>query len=557
MPSMRRSRRVIRALSYAALLLALCRVDAGEAPYAPAATPPYLTVFLLDGLSRDVFLRELAAGRLPHIARMVREGVWVENGIASFPSMTGYGFYPFITGRDAAKSGVLGLRFFARQRERGNLRSYVGSTNGLMNNDFSSAPPTLYERFASEHSFSINTYANRGVKKDVKIGWSFTMAKYRGKWWVPDLLAKIPLLGERLVPSWEQAESEVLDRAIEDLDHRPKIQWITFASIDGYQHVYGTDEKYAELVRNADALIGRYREESRRRGLEDERVYAVITDHGVVDARQNGDLRKVLGRGGFVAERDEATHLFESQLEEPIDTWEKADAVVVINGNMLNYLYFRDPDATGARAWQEHVPIEALAARRPLDGQEAQDVVALLLNDPSVELVIGRSRQGAAVIRSARGKGVIVGSAHGLSYRVQGDDPLCYTTGEASRLADGEPHSPNAWLSATLPTRFPDAIYRVFELVSAPDVGDLVVTAAPGWDFGDDYELFVHDYRGGHGGLRDDQMRVPYVLSGPGLRQGVRLRTARAEDIGRTLFELLSAPADGADGQLLDGALLR
>ena len=43
-----------------------------------AASAPYLTVFLLDGLSDSVFRAELEAGRLPQVAALVREGALAE-----------------------------------------------------------------------------------------------------------------------------------------------------------------------------------------------------------------------------------------------------------------------------------------------------------------------------------------------------------------------------------------------------------------------------------------------------------------------------------------------
>jgi hypothetical protein len=36
--------------------------------------------------------------------------------------------------------------------------------------------------------------------------------------------------------------------------------------------------------------------------------------------------------------------------------------------------------------------------------------------------------------------------------------------------------------------------------------GDLVLAAAPGYDVGADYERVVGNYRGGHGGLRSEQI---------------------------------------------------
>ena len=89
----------------AAVLAASLLLRASGAPAGAPAAPPYLTVFMLDGLSEPVFREELAAGRLPQMAALVREGVLVQDGISAFPSMTAYGFYPFLTGHDAAHSG--------------------------------------------------------------------------------------------------------------------------------------------------------------------------------------------------------------------------------------------------------------------------------------------------------------------------------------------------------------------------------------------------------------------------------------------------------------------
>ena len=60
-----------------------------------------MTVFLIDGLRQEVFAEELAAGRLPNLEQAIASGGFVENGITAFPSMTGYAYYPFVTGHDA------------------------------------------------------------------------------------------------------------------------------------------------------------------------------------------------------------------------------------------------------------------------------------------------------------------------------------------------------------------------------------------------------------------------------------------------------------------------
>ncbi|HSI03891.1 MAG TPA: alkaline phosphatase family protein, partial [Myxococcota bacterium] len=146
-------------LPFLLVIMAAC-ASKDTTPAAPEAVPPYLTVFLVDGLVQDVFARELAAGRLPNIDTMVREGTVIENGISSFPSMTAYGFYPFITGEDAAASGVLGLRWLDRGRGTGIFRNYVGRTYKLMNEDLKAEPRTIFE-VAGSLTQTFQSYMNR------------------------------------------------------------------------------------------------------------------------------------------------------------------------------------------------------------------------------------------------------------------------------------------------------------------------------------------------------------------------------------------------------------
>lgn len=192
------------------------------------AEPPYLTVFMVDGLSQRVFQRELRRGHLPNVARLIREGAYVEDGVAAFPSMTGYGFYGFLTGRDAVESGVLGLRWFDRHRDGDVFRGYVGRTNVEMNRDLAPRPRTLFERFPEAHSFSVNSYVNRGAKRSEKMGFAFTAAKYEDRWWAADLLHALPFAEEHLSPGWAEIEGRAVRLAVEDLRNRPKVQWITW-----------------------------------------------------------------------------------------------------------------------------------------------------------------------------------------------------------------------------------------------------------------------------------------------------------------------------------------
>jgi arylsulfatase A-like enzyme len=321
---------------------------------------------------------------------------------------------------------------------------------------------------------------------------------------------------------------------------------MTFGSLDGHQHVNGTDARYVELVRHADRVIGRYREASRRLGLERDRLYALVSDHGVADARVNVDLRAALRECcGLRAERDRATRIFTSSLDVPLSGYDGADAVIAINGNMLNFVYLRDPVAAPEAAWSRPLGRAQLAAYGP----RRVDVVEGLRRARGVEMVIVRGEAGEVEVYGREGRGRVTTSASGLAYGAEGLDPLGYA---ALGLADGRARSPAQWLQATHAAPFPDAPGRIAALMAGDAAGDLVVTALPGHDFGLDYEALVGNYRGGHGGLRADQLRVPYVLAGPGVRAGTRIEAARAEDVGATLLDLLGLPPEpGGAGRVL------
>ena len=87
-----------------------------------------LTIFLVDGLRADVLEEELEAGHLPALQRLADGGCRVRNVMAAFPSITGYAYWPLLTGMDATRSGHLGTRYFDRRRRRQNI---VGAEESL------------------------------------------------------------------------------------------------------------------------------------------------------------------------------------------------------------------------------------------------------------------------------------------------------------------------------------------------------------------------------------------------------------------------------------------
>jgi hypothetical protein len=508
---------------------------------------------MLDGLRQDLFEDKLARGRLPELQRLIDEGAYVRDGVSSFPSVTGYAFCPFLTGLPAARSGVLGLRWLDRTRAEGNFRNYVGRWNTSLNGDLRPDVPTLFEYFPNCHSSVVDSYVSRGCKAVHNDGVTFTLSKYARRWWLARGLRRLPRVGARLVPDYVTAGRGVMELAIRDLDARPKIQWVTLPHLDAINHVEGTTENYVEQMHVVDRSLGAFRARSRALDIECDRIYVVVSDHGVVDVHKHTDLARALTRMGIPADRDVAAHVWTPRNTRPLAHYDRHAAIVAVNGNLMCHVYLRKPGASGAGAW--HVtPTRAELGAYPTRGG-AIDVVRRCAALEGISLVIVREDANRIGVYNRSGRSEVHVMPDGLAYRVlEGDDPLAYARDPAlSALADGRPRDARAWLAATHRSQYPDAPRQLAVLMSVPDAGDLVVTSETGYDLTEDFEALVGNYCGGHGALGADQMRVPFILAGPGIRKGARVPYARAEDVAVTLMHLLGiTPPTDADGVVLD-----
>jgi len=483
------------------------------------------TIFLIDGLSSDIFKEELQAGRLPVMEKMINEGIFTENGISSFPTMTGYGFYPFITGVDATKSGILGLRWFDRKRKEGNLRNYVGKTNIHMNNDLVDSVKNVFEWSAPFYTASINTYMNKGVQHNIKTGWAHTTAKYEGKS-IFKWLRMIPFIGPSMAKNHFEHESEALHLANRQLRKNPKMHWVTFPSPDAYNHVSGTDNTYRKLIHHIDSLIGVYISEVKRLGQDKHRMIAVVSDHGISDVHTNIDFCGWMkDTYGLLFERGKSVHVLTSSLDQPIEDLKMKDGYFVINGNLTAYLYMKNPDQPFPKDWTHDLPYHLLT-RYP-SNDKFVDIPKILSENENLELIIYKDDQKNIVIRNGDLRAKLLHSEHGITYEPLDGNPLFYPDSLM-----GISFSEEDWLFKTTETSFPYAVPRIWNLMNAPGIGDIVMTSRKGVDLANDYEIFVGNYKGGHGGLRKEIITVPYIVCIPNGSVG-KIKALRNEDIGK------------------------
>lgn len=505
-----------------------------EKPYEGNHSPTQgktVTIFLIDGLSKSIFNDLLKQEKLPHLQGLIQKSTFVEHGIGAFPSMTGYAFYPFITGVDATKSGILGLRWFDRRRNEGNLRHYVGRTNIHMNEDIHALPKNLFEQYDSFYTASINSYMNRGAYHSEMTGWAHTTSKYQDigpfKW-----LKNMPFIGKKATKDHFQHETQVMEMAKKQLKRNPKVQWVTFPSPDASNHIHGTTAEYFQLLSHIDSLIGSFMEEVKRQGQGENRMICVVTDHGISDVSQNLDIPSVLQqKHGISLIRGEATYVFISDLSEKLEDFKSKHGYFVINGNLSAYIYLRDPVANPTiENWRQRQPIEIL--ERYPNGSDTINLIKTIADTEGVELVACRKNDSTVSIFNGQGRGDIIFNKKGFKYQFFDADPLNYDKNELLKtILNNKFHTADEWLKASLETDYPDAIYRLYQLVMAENMGDMVIVSQKGYDLAANYEMFVGNYRGGHGGLRSELLDVPYILYNPHAKPQ-RLPYLRAEDVG-------------------------
>jgi hypothetical protein len=107
-------------------------------------------------------------------------------------------------------------------------------------------------------------------------------------------------------------------------------------------------------------------------------------------------------------------------------------------------------------------------------------------------------------VRSAtRGSAMIERRGDSYRYRQISGDPLSVggdLTGDADAVFD-----------ATRDGDYPDAIVQIASLAGSARAGDMILSAAPGWDFRSHYEPIPH--RSAHGALHRDHMLVPLLIN--------------------------------------------
>jgi arylsulfatase A-like enzyme len=454
-------------------------------------------ILVADGARPDTLARAIDGGSLPALARLREEGALC-TVTSAFPSVTGPAYAPFLLGRYPGPIGLPGLRWFDRTRATargfGNSRSYVGSEMRHVDRDLDPGAPTLFELAGAGRAIGALNVIGRGLRRGDQIG--------RGPAFVARA-ARTHFRGN--VAGWLSIDRHVGEEVARRVrTYHPRVVFAALTGIDKTSHAAGHEAPVVEeAMRIVDETAARIRADAERDGRWENMHLWVVSDHGHSPVAEHDDLATLLRELGH------------RSISHPWTFTGGRDAAVMVSGNAMAHIYLeleRD-----VRPWWPEL------ARR------WSSLADVLLARPSIDLLILPRAPGRFEV-CGRGRGGAVIEVHDgrYSYRTETGDPL--GIGEHESLGD------DAAYEVTRDSDYPDAIVQIARLAGAPRSGEMILSAARGWDFRGRYEPIPHV--SSHGALHREHMLVPLLLNRPPARE-----PRRTVDVMPSALAALGIPA--------------
>lgn len=430
-------------------------------------------ILVADGARPDTLVSAMDGGDAPNLAQLRRDGAY-RTITTAWPSVTGVAYAPFLTGRYPGGAGLPGLRWYDRSRRIGRFvahtRSYVGSGMRHVDADLAADAPTLFE--LTDASLGALTVIGRGLDHRHRLG--------RGTRFVARAAAA-HFRGD--VGAWLAIDREIGGDVVRRVRRdSPEFVFAAFTGIDKTSHAAGHESALARAaIRAIDDVVAELRHDAERRGAWEQTHLWIVSDHGHSPVIGHDDLA-VLFRDawGF------------RTLAHPWTFGTGHEVAVMVSGNAMAHLYV-ELERRDRPYW-------------PTLRSRWYGVADALLARDSVDLLVLPHGEGVAEIRAARRGAAMLRWRAGLfTYEPLGGDPL--GLGALHELDAREAYD------ATLESLYPDALVQIAQLASSARCGDLLLSAATGWDFRAGYEPIPHSST--HGALHRDHMLVPLLVNHP------------------------------------------
>jgi Type I phosphodiesterase / nucleotide pyrophosphatase len=435
-------------------------------------------MILADGAKADTFESLIAAGDLPEISQHVVERGSYRRGTSVFTSTTGPAHIPLLSGCYPGTVDVPGYRWFDRDRYRGRgpaapraMRSYNGPEVAYLAGDMNAAHPTLYELMPD--AIGVFGILNRGLDHERNLRRRAKPFVWSHSHWFHD---------------YERADRWAADALVEAAATESRFRFVAFPGIDWNCHYIGADCPEAiAAYRKIDSAVGRAAVKLQELGTYDETLISIVSDHGHHAVHTHFDVAVEMGETYGIKTAYHSWPAFRPSF----------DAVVCVSGNGMCHVYLRGEDGS----WATRPSREVIGHRHP-------GLIESLLSEPAVELLVTRSDDPSSlIVESESGVADLSETADGVTYSPrEGRDPFGWDV-MPSDMSSREA------LEETMDTGHPDALVQIAQLFRTRRTGDLVISAAAGYDLRERFEWPRHF--SSHGGLIRDHMLIPVASSVP------------------------------------------
>jgi len=291
----------------------------------------------------------------------------------------------------------------------------------------------------------------------------------------------------------------------------------SFFGIDEYSHLYNPfHEKTIGAYENIDRAVGNVASTLKEKGIYEETLLAVVSDHGLSATKVHIPLVDIVKRHGF------------NPYYYPKLYRSACDSAVMESGNAMAQLYFKRGDR-----WGEHWRHEEMR-RQP----RINRLISTMMNLEGISFLCTRTNNDSIVFIGKSGSLTATRSNDSYQVAVTGRNPLKeHPEGTFGR---------EELFHLTYDHTYPDAVNQLFMLLGSPRSGDITVVSEPSYDLRLQYEDPEH--HSSHGSLHREHMRVPLALSVPFKNQHVY-----NYDLMPTLLALTGKQSDKPlDGRLLE-----
>ncbi len=428
---------------------------------------------------------DLLERELPRLPFLQERLPYGGEAISCFPSTTGPAYFPFLAGATPGRANVPGIRWFDRTAKTRSRFPHRGLRSYVGPDARKMRTDTGVTTIFARHAWPASTPVNKDSPKPHE--------RSRDVLWA---LA-------HFVHTWEHADRRTAWKLGRGLGKGRPIVFSVFPSVDEFGHVYGlADARGAEALRTIDRLLAEKLET-----FPGEIVLSA--DHGLTETSRHLDLR------ALVEERTGPTLAF------PLVGMPDPAAVVCESGNAMANVYLR-----GDTGWRELPSVERVRAlARELAGLDGIDSVAI--RGPGSDSSELHTRDGVGEL--------------GFS-----DGTLWQRGPVFESEFDGA--SPREALEQSFSARWPDAAFALASVFASERTGDLLVSAAVGYDLRGAREWPEH--RASHGALHRAHTVVPVRASAP--LPDVPLRTLNLFSYTLSLAGIDLAEYAESDAHLLE-----